>query len=171
MSVRNLLFRCAACVALLLSVSCAGTARKALSEIRIEGVERIEPHAFAGVDLTLRVHNGSRYRLVLREASLGVWYDGVQAGEIVLRDEVTVDRRSDASVLMRWKYCIEDPAALFMIARRLRSGRFDRLGVSYRVVGRGGPARVNISQPEMPLYEFLRTFGVAPEELETYLGL
>ncbi len=98
-----------------------------------------------------------------------MWYDGVQAGEIVLRDEVTVDRRSDASVLMRWKYCIEDPAALFMIARRSRSGRFDRLGVSYRVVGRGGPARVNISQPEMPLYEFLRTFGVAPEELETYL--
>ena len=62
MSAHKFLFRCAACVALLLSVSCAGTARKALSEIRIEGVERIEPHAFAGVDLTLRVHNGSRYR-------------------------------------------------------------------------------------------------------------
>ncbi len=43
MSAHKFLFRCAACVALLLSVSCAGTARKALSEIRIEGWSASSP--------------------------------------------------------------------------------------------------------------------------------
>lgn len=159
-----------ALVALALLPGCRRAAEKASRKIRIEAVEAVERHALSGIDLTLRVQNGTRYKLVLREASLGLWYNGTKAGEVILRGAVEMPRRTTASIETRWKFRIEDPVALYLIVRRIRAGDVASVGVSYEAKGRGGPARMHISQPMMPLSDFLRTFGLTMDELQTYLG-
>ena len=151
--------------------SCRRAAEKARRSIRIEGVERIERHALSGIDLTVRIHNGSRYKLLLHEAELEVWYDGTLVGGVRLREGVEVPRRTTQSLTTRWKLSIDDPLGLHALLRRLRCGDFSQIEVGFRVKGRGGPAGVNIRKERMPLPDFLRIFGADTDDLKTYFDL
>ncbi|MEG2366008.1 MAG: hypothetical protein RSB29_04555 [Alistipes sp.] len=156
-------------VAVSLLPSCRRAAEKARRNIRIEAVEKVEPHALSGIDLTLRVHNGTGYKLVLHDASLTLWFDGSRVGDVVLREGVQVERRTTQSVVTRWKFQIDDPITLYILARRINAGDLSQIGVSYAVDGRGGPAPVKISSEMVPLSDFLHTFGVRIEDLKSYL--
>lgn len=150
--------------------SCRSAVEKTAAKIRIEAVEQIDRHALSGVDLTLRVNNGSGYKLVLRDASLTLWFAGACVGDVTLREGVEVPRRTTQSVMTRWRLRINDPIALFALSSRLGAGDLSQVCVSYEVHGRGGPAKVNISQEMIPLSDFLRIFGLTIEEVKTYFS-
>lgn len=150
--------------------SCRRAAETARRNIRIEAVERIDRHALSGMDLTLRVRNASRYKLLLREAALDVWYAGSCVGSVQLREGVEVPRRTTQSVTMRWKFRIDDPFALYALSRKLRKDDLSGVEVGFRVKGRGGPAAVNIREERMPLSDFLRIFGIGIDDVKTYLN-
>lgn len=150
--------------------SCRRAAEKARRNIRIEAVEQIDRHALSGMDLTVRVHNGSRYKLLLSQAELEVWYAGSCIGSVQLREGVAIPRRTTQSVTLRWKFRIDDPFGLYALARKLRRDDLSQVEVGFRVKGRGGPAAVNIRKERMPLSDFLRIFGIGIDDIKTYMN-
>lgn len=167
----TLLFTAFALLFALSFSSCRRAVEKARRNIRIEGVERIDRHALSGIDLTVRVQNGSRYKLVLHEAAVDIWYAGSLVGGVRLREGVEVPRHTTQSVTTRWKLRVDDPLALYALSRKLRRGDFSEIEVGFHVKGRGGPAAVNIREDRMPLSDFLRIFGADTDDLKTYLDL
>lgn len=159
------------CAALALCfVSCRRAAERSGRDIRVEAVEDIVLHGLAGADLTLLVRNGSRVGISLREAELDLCLEGRPVAGMRLGDEVFVPRRSVQRIVLRWEFRLDDPLALYALSRRLGRGETTGVTVNLRAVGRGGPAAINIRRDGVPLSDFLRIFGVKPDELRNYLN-
>ena len=166
---RFLLFFVVSAVALSCA-SCRRAAERAREKIRLEAVEQVAPRGLSGVDVTLRVANGSGHRLVLESAEFDLYYAGSRAGGVTLREAVEVPKRTTLSAETRWRLRIADPLACFALVRRLRAGDPSRICVSYDVRGHGGPVPVHLAEEMVPLSQFLRTFGLSIEDLKNYLG-
>ena len=143
--------------------SCRRAVEKARRNIRFEGIERVERQGLTGAEVVVRVMNDTGYKLVLDAAEMGVYYAGGRVGTVVLREAVEVPRRT------LWQLKISDPLALYVLARKVKSGDLSQVEVSYAVEGRGGPAPVKISRERMPLSDFLNTFGLTIEDVKKQL--
>ena len=135
--------------------SCRRAVEKARRNIRFEVV--------------VRVMNDTGYKLVLDAAEMGVYYAGGRVGTVVLREAVEVPRRTTDSFRTLWQLKISDPLALYVLARKVKSGDLSQVEVSYAVEGCGGPAPVKISRERMPLSDFLNTFGLTIEDVKKQL--
>ena len=91
------------------------------------------------------------------------------ARSVVLREAVEVPRRTTDSFRTLWQLKISDPLALYVLARKVKSGDLSQVEVSYAVEGRGGPAPVKISRERMPLSDFLNIFGLSLQDVKNYL--
>lgn len=151
------------------AASCRRAVERAAAKVRFEGIERVERRGLTGVEAVLRVANGSGYGLELDAARADIYYGASRVGDIRLCEGVRVPRRTTMSVATQWQLRIADPLALYMVARRLRSGDMSQIAVSYDVSGRGGPAPVNISGDRVPLSDFLNIFGLTLQDVATYL--
>lgn len=151
------------------TVSCRRAVERAREKIRIEAVEPVRRMGFSGAELIVLVENGTRYRLSLREARFDLFYAGRRVVTFLLHGEVEVPRRTTERVVTRWKMNVSDPLAYLALSGRLRAGDISRVAVSCEIVGRGGPARVNISHEMMPLSDFLNIFGLKFQDLKNYL--
>ena len=120
--------------------SCRRAVEKARRNIRFEGIERVERQGLTG-----------------------------RVGTVVLREAVEVPRRTTDSFRTLWQLKISDPLALYVLARKVKSGDLSQVEVSYAVEGRGGPAPVKISRERMPLSDFLNTFGLTIEDVKKQL--
>ena len=78
-------------------------------------------------------------------------------------------RRTTDSFRTLWQLKISDPLALYVLARKVKSGDLSQVEVSYAVEGCGGPAPVKISRERMPLSDFLNTFGLTIEDVKKQL--
>ena len=157
---------------LLLAVSlssCRRAVEKARRNIRFEGIERVERQGLTGAEVVVRVMNDTGYKLVLDAAEMGVYYAGGRVGTVVLREAVEVPRRTTDSFRTLWQLKISDPLALYVLARKVKSGDLSQVEVSYAVEGRVGPAPVKISRERMPLSDFLNTFGLTIEDVKKQL--
>lgn len=150
--------------------SCRRAAERIRRNIRVEGIEKIERHAMAGADLTLRVVNNTGYKLALDEARVELFYGDSSVGSIVLRERVEVPRRTTMSLLTRWQLRISDPLALFVLTKKVQQGDLSQVGLSLEVKGKGGPKTVNISREKMPLSDFLNIFGLSIDDLKNYFN-
>lgn len=148
--------------------SCRRAVEKARKNIRIEAVERVEPHGLTGLDLVLRVRNDTGYKLVLEKASLDIFQASALVAGARLREPVEVPRRTTGSFVTAWRIRVADPFALYALLRRIRQDDLAEVAVSFAVEGRGGPAALNISREKVPLSEFLNTFGLDSEDLKNY---
>ena len=149
--------------------SCRRAVEKARRNIRFEGIERVERQGLTGAEVVVRVMNDTGYKLVLDAAEMGVYYAGGRVGTVVLREAVEVPRRTTDSFRTLWQLKISDPLALYVLARKVKSGYLSQVEVSYAVEGRGGPAPVKISRERMPLSDFLNTFGLTIEDVKKQL--
>lgn len=149
--------------------SCRRAAEKAREKIRVEAVEAVERHGLSGFDAVLRVKNGTGYKLTLETAELELFYDGMRIGDVALREGIEVPKRSTVSVETKWRIRISDPLALYVLAKKLQQGDLSQIRVSFALKGRGGPAKVDISQKMMPLPQFLAIFGLSEGDLKNYL--
>ena len=143
--------------------SCRRAVEKARRNIRFEGIERVERQGLTGAEVVVRVMNDTGYKLVLDAAEMGVYYAGGRVGTVV------VPRRTTDSFRTLWQLKISDPLALYVLARKVKSGDLSQVEVSYAVEGRGGPAPVKISRERMPLSDFLNTFGLTIEDVKKQL--
>lgn len=150
--------------------SCRRAAEKAREKIRVEAVEKVDRHGLSGVDLTLRVNNGSGYKLSLKEARLELFYAGSEVAAVTLREGVEIPRRTVQSVTLQWRIRISDPLALYVLSQKAGQGDLSQVFVSFSVDGRGGPAKVNISREMMPLPEFLNIFGLSLDDVKKYFA-
>ena len=132
--------------------SCRRAVEKARRNIRFEGIEKVERQGLTGAEVVVRVMNDTGYKLVLDAA-----------------EAVEVPRRTTDSFRTLWRLKISDPLALYVLARKVRSGDLSQVEVSYAVEGRGGPAPVKISRERMPLSDFLNTFGLTIEDVKKQL--
>ena len=139
--------------------SCRRAVEKARRNIRFEGIERVERQGLTGAEVVVRVMNDTGYKLVLDAAEMGVYYAGGRVGTVVLREAVRT----------LWQLKISDPLALYVLARKVKSGDLSQVEVSYAVEGRGGLAPVKISRERMPLSDFLNTFGLTIEDVKKQL--
>lgn len=149
--------------------SCRRAVEKAADKVRFLGVEKVERQGLTGAEVVVRIDNGSGYNLTLSSAEIGIYYGNSRVGTVVLRDPVTVPRRTLQSFATRWRLQISDPLALYLLARKARAGEFGQVFVSCAVEGRGGPAPVKFSREKMPLSDFLNTFGLSIQDVENYL--
>ena len=144
--------------------SCRRAVEKARRNIRFEGIERVERQGLTGAEVVVRVMNDTGYKLVLDAAEMGVYYAGGRVGTVVLREAVEVPRRTTDSFRTLWQLKISDPLALYVLARKVKSGDLSQVEE-----GRGGPAPVKISRERMPLSDFLNTFGLTIEDVKKQL--
>lgn len=149
--------------------SCRKAIEKAQRNIRFEGIERIERHGLAGIDLTFRMRNDTGYKLVFDEARIDLYYAGSRVGDVTLRERLEVPKHTTLSVASQWKIRISDPLALYLMARKYRAGDLSQVNVSFALKGRGGPAPINISQEKVPVSEFLRIFGLTMDDVKNFL--
>lgn len=149
--------------------SCRRAAEKARAKIRIEAVEAVEGHGLSGFDALLRIKNGTGYKLELETAELQLFFGDGRIGDVSLRERVEVPKRTTASIPTQWRLRISDPLALYMLTKKLKQGDLSQIAVSFSLKGRGGPAKVDISQQMMPLPQFLRIFGLSEDDLINYL--
>ena len=138
--------------------SCRRAVEMARRNIRFEGIERVERQGLTGAEVVVRVMNDT-----------GVYYAGGRVGTVVLREAVEVPRRTTDSFRTLWQLKISDPLALYVLARKVKSGDLSQVEVSYAVEGCGGPAPVKISRERMPLSDFLNTFGLTIEDVKKQL--
>lgn len=153
---------------LLLSLSfgsCRQAIRRSAEKIRIDSVERIVPRGLAGMEATLHVTNGSAHRLRLDAVRFDLYRRERRLGSIRLVQPVELEKRTAESLVTRWKIEVEEPLLLLSAAADLRNGRWDDLGVSCRIEGKGGPAPINIFRERVPLSDFLTTFGLTKQDL------
>ena len=113
--------------------SCRRAVEKARRNIRFEGIERVERQGLTGAEVVVRVMNDTGYKLVLDAAEMGVYYAGGRVGTIVLREAVEVPRRTTDSFRTLWQLKISDPLALYVLARKVKSGDLSQVEVSYAV--------------------------------------
>ncbi|WP_290540575.1 hypothetical protein [Alistipes sp.] len=149
--------------------SCRRAVEKARQNIRFEGIEKVERQGLTGAEVVVRVMNNTGYKLVLETAEMGVYYADSRVGTIVLREAVEVPRHTTDSFRTLWQLKISDPLALYVLARKVKSGDLSQVEVSYAVKGRGGPAPVKISHERMPVSDFLNIFGLTIEEVKKQL--
>ena len=149
--------------------SCRRAVEKARRNIRFEGIERVERQGLTGAEVVVRVMNDTGYKLVLDAAEMGVYYAGGRVGTVVLREAVEVPRRTTDSFRTLWQLKISDPLALYVLARKVKSGDMSQVDVSYPVEWRGCMASVKISRERMPLSDFLNTFGLTIEDVKKQL--
>lgn len=149
--------------------SCRRAIEKAQRNIRIEAVEKAERQGLSGAEIVLRVRNDTGYKLKLKKASLEVYYAEGLVTKVALRKEVEVPRRTTGSVTTLWRIRTSDPMALHVMTKKIREDDISKIGVSFAVEGRGGPAPVKISQQMMPLSEFLNIFGLSLDDVKNYL--
>lgn len=149
--------------------SCRRAIEKAQRNIRIEAVEKAERQGLSGAEIVLRVRNDTGHKLKLKKASLEVYYAEGLVTKVALRKEVEVPRRTTGSVTTLWRIRTSDPMALHVMTKKIREDDISKIGVSFAVEGRGGPAPVKISQQMMPLSEFLNIFGLSLDDVKNYL--
>lgn len=135
------------------AVAC-GSARK----IRLEGVSSFDRHGWAGGDLTFSVDNASAHRLRMRAASVTFYYNGSYVGEARLMKEAVAPSRSIADVFTRWKLYAPDPAAAYLLLRRIEERRYEGIALDVEAKVRLGWGGRRISMQGVPLSEFIRTF-------------
>ena len=156
-------------VVLLSATSCRRAVEKTARKIRVEAVEQVVPRGLSGLDVTLRVANGSGYKLSLDTVRVDLFCAGSRVGRMVLREQVEVAKRQTASVTTRWQMKISDPLALYAMIRKIDRGDYSNITVSYLVSGRGGPIPINISQEMVLLSDFLNIFGLKTEDIKSLL--
>lgn len=149
--------------------SCRKAVEKAQRNIRFEGIEKVERQGLTGAEVTVRVMNNTGYKLVLDAAQVDILYAGGRVGSVVLREAVEVPRHTTESFRTLWRLKISDPLALYVLARKVQSGDLSQVSVSYAVEGRGGPAPVKFSRDQVPLSDFLNTFGLTIQDVKNYL--
>ena len=149
--------------------SCRRMAEKAQRNIRLEAVEKARRQGLSGAEIVLRVKNGTGHKLKLEKASLTVYYAGGVVTKVALREPAEAPRRATASVTTLWRIRTSDPMALHVMTKKIREDDISKIGVSFAVEGRGGPARVKISREMMPLSEFLNIFGLSLNDVKNYL--
>lgn len=155
--------------AALSAVSCRRSVEKVARKIRFEGIERVQMQGLTAAEVVARVDNGSAYRLALSAARIDLYYADALVGRLVLLDPVEIERRTAASLQTRWRIQISDPLTLYVLYRKVQSGEFDRIALSFAIEGRGGPAPLRFSREKMPLSEFLTTFGLTVQDVQNYL--
>ena len=149
--------------------SCRRMAEKAQRNIRLEAVEKARRQGLSGAEIVLRIKNGTGHKLKLEKASLTVYYAGGVVTKVALREPAEAPRRATASVTTLWRIRTSDPMALHVMTKKIREDDISKIGVSFAVEGRGGPARVKISREMMPLSEFLNIFGLSLNDVKNYL--
>jgi len=149
--------------------SCRRMAEKAQRNIRLEAVEKARRQGLSGAEIVLRVKNGTGHKLKLEKASLTVYYAGGVVTKVALREPAEAPRRATASVTTLWRIRTSDPMALHVMTKKIREDDISKIGISFAVEGRGGPARVKISREMMPLSEFLNIFGLSLNDVKNYL--
>ncbi len=154
---------------LLSTTSCRRALEKTARKIRVEAVERVTPRGLSGLDVTLRVANGSGYKLALDTVRADIYCAGDRVGRIVLREQVEVAKRTTVSIPTRWQMKIYDPLALYALIRKIDRGDYSNVTVSYVVSGRGGPFPINISQEMVLLSDFLNIFGLKTDDIKSFL--
>ena len=127
--------------------SCRRMAEKAQRNIRLEAVEKARRQGLSGA----------------------VYYAGRVVTKVALREPAEAPRRATASVTTLWRIRTSDPMALHVMTKKIREDDISKIGVSFAVEGRGGPARVKISREMMPLSEFLNIFGLSLNDVKNYL--
>ena len=149
--------------------SCRRMAEKAQRNIRLEAVEKARRQGLSGAEIVLRIKNGTGHKLKLEKASLTVYYAGGVVTKVALREPAEAPRRATASVTTLWRIRTSDPMALHVMTKKIREDDISKIGVSFAIEGRGGPARVKISREMMPLSEFLNIFGLSLNDVKNYL--
>ena len=137
--------------------SCRRAVEKARRNIRFEGIERVERQGLTGAEVVVRVMNDTGYKLVLDAAEMGVYYAGGRVGTVVLREAVEVPRRTTDSFRTLWQLKISDPLALYVLARKVKSGDLSQVEVSYAVEGRRPGSRENFARTDavVGFFEYL----------------
>lgn len=166
---RKLLFITLVLAVVLPMSSCRRAVEKARRNIRIEAVEKIKLQGMTGIDLVLRLKNGTNYKLVLDRAALNLYYAEDCVAQAVLREKIEVARLTTGSVTTQWKLRVSDPLALYALVRKVGQGDLSKINVSYELEGRGGPIPAKSSSRIMPLSEFLHIFGVDIEHVKKLL--
>lgn len=149
--------------------SCRRMAEKAQRNIRLEAVEKARRQGLSGAEIVLRVKNGTGHKLKLEKASLTVYYAGGVVTKVALREPAEAPRRATASVTTLWRIRTSDPMALHVMTKKIREDDISKIGVSFSIEGRGGPARIKISREMMPLSDFLNIFGLSLNDVKNYL--
>lgn len=145
---------------LLLMLLAASCGRNLEDKIGVEKLERIERHAWSGVDVTARVKNESSRALHLLSARVTLLYGGREVGSVVLREGVSVDKQTTQSVVTMWKFDITNPLALLVVAKKIDDKDYSQMTVSFAGEVGLGSMRKNINRKNIPLSNFMTTFGV-----------
>lgn len=153
-------------VVLLPQVSCRRAAEQARRDIRVEAVER---RGLTGVEVAVRVKNDTGRKLLLKAASLEVFYAGDRVLEIDLRKGIEVPRRTTGSFSTLWRMIGSDPLASSVLSKKIAQDDISQIGISFTLQGRSGMIPVKISQEMMPLSEFLNIFEVSLVDVKNYL--
>ena len=137
--------------------SCRRAVEKARRNIRFEGIERVERQGLTGAEVVVRVMNDTGYKLVLDAAEMGVYYAGGRVGTVVLREAVEVPRRTTDSFRTLWQLKISDPLALYVLARKVKSGDLSQVEVVCRGRARRPGSRENFARTDavVGFFEYL----------------
>ena len=155
--------------AVLPMTSCRRAVEKARSKIRLEAIEKVQRQGLTGAEVTVRIQNGTGYKLQLDAAQADIYYSGSRIGTATLREGVAVDGRTTASVTTFWNLSISNPLALLGAVGRLRAGDVSPFAVSFTAECRGGPAPVKISRVMVPLSDILNNFGMTLQDVKNFL--
>ena len=71
--------------AVLPMTSCRRAVEKARSKIRLEAIEKVQRQGLTGAEVTVRIQNGTGYKLQLDAAQADIYYSGSRIGTATLR--------------------------------------------------------------------------------------
>lgn len=149
--------------------SCRQAVERVAEKIRVEAIEKIERQGLTNARVTVRIANGTVHRLVLKAATIDVYYGTAPAASLVLKDEVAIEGRTTQSVTTDWRVKVSDLLALYALMRKVAADDISQVFVSFAANGQGGPIPVNIARERIPLSAILDTFGMNLQSVKNYL--
>lgn len=149
----------------------AGAVDKYVSKIHFGGFSRVTHCTSSGMNLYVRIDNGTSHNIFIKSCTAVVCRGGVEIMQIELRDRVVVPKQSVSEVLLPLRFRADNSLSILALLRRILDGRIDDLTVSLTARCRMSIVSKTFSKQNIAMSEILDTFGVTIDYVEQLIDL
>ena len=140
--------------------------------MHIEGITRVTHLSTSGANIYVELNNTTKRRLVIKSGEVEIMVDGNPRLTISLREKIIIPKGHSDELLLPLRFRSSSTMTLGTIIRRLVTGNYPNITVSYRMRAGTRLFRKTFSEENIAISEFFDTFAISKStvsELDEFL--
>lgn len=159
------------CFMLLSFVPAEACKSKFAERITFGGFERVTHLSTSGMNLWIKVANDNGRKLVVPEAEVDIYVDGVKRLTLTLRDKVSVPRKATSDVLVPIRITSHSMFSVVSILGHVIMGEDEDVTINYRMRAGTPLFKRTFEAENVPVKVLLAKLGLPTSELEILRSL